>query len=111
MGKKPVLALAGALALFATPVLASACMDEIKRLEQRLADAKSNPADQPTGKQTVDAQLSYQPTPKSVEQAELKADATVRAILSRAKTFDAQSKTSECEAAVADAKLHFGPQR
>jgi hypothetical protein len=84
-------------------------MDEIIQLEQKLADAKSNPADQPTGVQSVDAQLGYPSTPKSLAQAEARADEAVQVILSRAKTFDAENKRSECEAAVADAKLHFGP--
>jgi hypothetical protein len=83
-------------------------MDEIFRLEQRLRDAKTNPADQPTGKQTVDAQLGYQPTPKSVKEADLKADEAVQTILNRARALDAENKASECQAAVADAKLHFG---
>ncbi len=110
MGKQAVLALTGVLWLYATPVFASACMDEIVRLEQMLAEAKSNPADQPTGVQSIDAQLGYQPTPKSVEQAEARADETVQTILDRAKTLDAEHKTSECEAAVAVAKLRFGSQ-
>jgi hypothetical protein len=72
-------------------------------------NAKTNPADQPTGKQTIDAQLGYQPTPKSVAEAELRADQAVQTILNRAKAFNAENKASECQAAAADAKLHFGP--
>ena len=83
-------------------------MEEIVRLEQRLRDAKTNPADQPTGKQSVDAQLGYQPTPKSVKEEDLKADEAVQAILNRARALDAENKASECQEAVADAKLHFG---
>jgi hypothetical protein len=110
MKKQVAFALTSALCFYATPVFASACMDEIVQLEQRLADAKTNPADQPTGVQTVDAQLGYQPTPKSVEQADIRADETVQAILSRAKALDANNKGDECQAAVANAKLHFGPR-
>jgi hypothetical protein len=110
MAKETVLALAGTLLLCATPVLASACMDEIGKLERKLADAKSNPADQPTGVQSVDAQLGYPSTAKSMAQAEQRADEAVQAILNRAKTFDAENKASECQSAVAEARLHFGPQ-
>jgi hypothetical protein len=84
-------------------------MEEIVGLEQRLRDAKANPADQPTGKQTIDAQLGYQPTPKSIAEAELRADRAVQIILNRARAFDAENNASECQAAVADGKLHFGP--
>jgi hypothetical protein len=110
MGMQVVLALAGALWLSSTPVSASACLDEIVKLEQRLRDAKSNPTDQPTGKQTVDAQLGYPTTAKAMAEAKARADDAVQVILNRAKAFDAENKTSECQAAVTDAKLHFGPQ-
>jgi hypothetical protein len=110
MIKRIVIAFTGVCWLCGTPVWASACMDEVVRLEQKLRDAASNPADQPTGVQSIGAQLSHQPTPESVEQAELKADATVRAILSRAKAYDSEDKYSECEELVAHARLHFGPQ-
>jgi hypothetical protein len=84
-------------------------MEEIVRLEQRLRDAKTNPADQPTGKQTIYAQLGYRATPQSIAEAELRADEAVQSILNRAKAFDAENKASECQAAVSEAKLHFGP--
>jgi hypothetical protein len=103
------LALVSAWWLCARPALASACREEIARLEQRLRDAKTNPADQPTGNQSIGAQLGHQPTPESVAEAELRADEAVQAILNRAKAFDAESKANECEKAVTEAKLHFGP--
>ena len=83
-------------------------MEEITQLEQRLRHAKSNPADQPTGNQTIGADLSHQPTPESVAEAKLRADAAVQAILDRAKAFDAANEKSECQKAVAEAKLRFG---
>jgi hypothetical protein len=106
---KKILAAAIACWVCASPALASPCMEEIVQLEQRLRDAKTNPADQPTGKQTIEAQLGYQPTPQSVAEAELRADQAVQIILNRAKAFDAQNKASECQAAASEAKLHFGP--
>ena len=110
MGTRIVVAVMGVWWLCATPVWASACMDEIVRLERKLRDAKSTPADQPTGVQSVGAQLSHQPTPESVAEADARAAETVRGILSRAKAFDSENKYSECEETVADARLHFGPQ-
>ena len=110
MGKCIAVAFTGVWWLYATPVLASACMDEIVRLEKKLQDAKSNPADQPTGVQSVGAQLSHQPTPELVAEAETRADETVQGILSRAKVFDSKNKYSECEELVADARLYFGPK-
>jgi hypothetical protein len=110
MGKQVVLALTGTLWLGATPVSADSCMDEIVSLERKLADAKSNPSDQPTGVQSIDAQLSRPTSPELMAQAEARADEAVRVILNRARAFDAENKTSECEAAVVEAKLHFGPQ-
>jgi hypothetical protein len=77
---------------------------------QRLRDAKSNPADQPTGVQSIDAQLGYPSTAKSMAEAKARADEAAQAILNRAKTFDAENRAGECEAALADAKLHFAPQ-
>jgi hypothetical protein len=102
-------AVAGAWWFCASPALASACMEEIARLEQRLRNAKTNPADQPTASQSIGAQLGHQPTPESVAEAELRADEAVQAILNRARAFDAENKAGECEKAVARAKLHFGP--
>ena len=110
MGKPMVVAIAGVWWLCGTPVLASACMDEVVRLEQKLRDAKSNPADQPTGVQSIGAQLSHQPTPSSVAEVEARAHETVQGILSRAKACEGEKKYSECEELVADARLHFGPQ-
>ncbi len=104
-----LLALASACWLCTGQALASACLDEVMRLEQRLRNAKTNPADQPTGKQTTGAQLGHQPTPESVAAAKARAVETVQAILNRAKGFDAENKPRECQAAAAEAKLHFGP--
>jgi hypothetical protein len=105
-----VFALTGAWCFFASPALATACMDEIVRLEQRLRDSRAKPADQPTGKQTVGAQLGHQPTPKSVAEADANADKAVQRILNRAKAFGAESTAGECQKEVAEARLHFAPE-
>ncbi len=110
MEKQIILALTGSLWLFVTPALASACMDEIVQLEHKLADSESNPADQPTGVQSKVAQLSYPTSPELMAQAKARADEAVYVILSRARSLAAENKPIECQAAVADAKLHFGRQ-
>jgi hypothetical protein len=109
--EQPVLVLAiAAMILWGLPAAAGSCSEEINRLESRLRDAKTNPADQPTGEQSIGAQLSHQPTPESMAQADIAADERVQAVLSRAKAFDAEHKQHECLATVEEAKLYFSPE-
>lgn len=90
-----------------TSAQASACGDEIARLENILSQSKNDPAIGPTAPQSVDAQLGYQPTPDSVRRADAEARARFAAVLNRAKAFEAEGKTAECMQAVAAAKLEL----
>jgi hypothetical protein len=102
-----ILAITGARWLCAVPVAASTCTAEIAALENKLKDALTNPADQPTGKQSLQAEQQRQPTPQSIREANIKAIETVQAILNRAKGLASENKLNECEAAVAEAKRYF----
>ena len=86
---------------------ASPCSDEIAKLEQAIQQSGNNPAAAPTARQSVGAQLGYQPTPDSVRQAELASKKGIAAILNRAKAFDAEGNTKECMDLVGTARLRL----
>ena len=86
---------------------ASPCSDEIAKLEQAIQQSGNNPAAAPTARQSVGAQLGYQPTPESVRGAELASKKRLVAILNRAKAFAAKGKSKECKELVATARLRL----
>jgi hypothetical protein len=104
----PAALIAGAvLALTAASAHAGPCADEIVKFEEAVSHrAATNPGAGPTARQSVGAQLSRQPTPSSVAQAEQQAQASFAAMLERAKTLDAQGN-AECMQALDEAKLRF----
>ena len=85
---------------------AGECSGQIVELQQALA---KQPDLVGTAPQSVDAQLSRQPTPSSVAQAEAHSKSDVAKMLEQAKTLDAQGKESECMAALAKARLILNP--
>jgi hypothetical protein len=104
----PAAVIAGAmLALGAASADAGPCTDEITKFEDAVSRrAATNPGAGPTARQSVGAQLSRQPTPSSVAQAEAHAQSTFMATLARAKALDAEGN-AECMQALDEAKLRF----
>jgi hypothetical protein len=94
-----------ALGLATTSAHASACSDEIAKLEKAISEKSAAAA--PTAQQTIGAQLGHQPTPQSVRRAEAAATTGVDDILNRAKALDAEGKTKECMDLVATARLRL----
>jgi hypothetical protein len=87
-------------------VQAGECSGHIAELQQAL---EKQPALVGTAPQSVGAQLSRQPTPSSVAQAEAHSKSDVAKMLEQAKALDAQGKESECMAALAKARLVLNP--
>ncbi len=80
------------------------CSEEIARVEALVDHSMGNPVAKPTTSQSIDAQLHHQPTPRSVRWADENAQSMFAAILARAKTLNADGKTTECIQSVAEAK-------
>jgi hypothetical protein len=91
---------------------AGQCTAQISQVEQqiRLAQAASpqGGAGEPTGPQSVDAQLHHQPTPQSVESAESRAKVDSAAALDRARKADAAGNAAACAKALKEAKELYG---
>ena len=107
MCRQAYMTLAVGLLLGSGTILARAgpCGEEIERLETVSRGSASNPDIGPTARQTLGAQLHYEPTPDSVARAEQGAEARVDAVLARARAFDQEGSHSECMSAVEEAKL------
>jgi hypothetical protein len=73
---------------------AGPCSLEITQFEQAVRASAGNPNAGPYGRQTVDAQLGYQPTPASIRRAQRQARATFAATLAHAKRLDARGDPS-----------------
>jgi hypothetical protein len=108
-----IVATAGA-ALLASAAAAQAgpCTKQIADLEQQVKQLQASPspsgAGQPSGSQTLGAQLHHQPTPGSVENAQGKADAEATAALGRARKADDAGDAAACAAALGEAKRLYG---
>jgi hypothetical protein len=85
---------------------AGECSGQIAEMQQAL---EKQPALVGTAPQSIGAQLSRQPTPSSVAQAEAHSKSDVAKMLEQAKALDAQGKESECMAALAKARLVLNP--
>jgi hypothetical protein len=94
------------------PCYAGPCTAEIARVENniRQAQAVAQPggAGEPSGPQSVGAQLHHQPTPGSVEVAERKAKADAQGALDRARAADANGDAAACARALQEAKDIYG---
>jgi hypothetical protein len=86
---------------------AGPCTAKIRQFEKAVRDSKSSQNLGPGLPQSIDAQLSYQPTPGSVKQAEQRAQAGFEAVLARAKKLDKEGKRAACTEALTDAKLIY----
>lgn len=85
---------------------AGPCTTEIAQLQRQIKS--TGPANGPSGRQTIGAQLHHQPTPGAVENAQGKADADAAAALDRARKADAAGDAQGCHQAVDQARWLYG---
>jgi hypothetical protein len=104
-------ALCSLIVVAATSAYAGPCTTQIGKLEQQIKLSASNPAVGPSGTQTVGAQLHHQPTPTTVEHAEIKANADADAALDRARKADAAGDASGCQSALVEARRLYGLEK
>jgi hypothetical protein len=107
------IALAGvALLVSVAAAQAGPCTKQIAEVEQQITQLQATPSPsgvgQPSGPQTVGAQLHHQPTPGSVEGAQSKASADASAALGRARKADTAGDVKACAAAIDEAKRLYG---
>jgi hypothetical protein len=102
------LVIGGALSQIAMPAAAGPCAKMIAQFERTVRQSADIPGAGPTAAQSIGAQLGHQPTPSSVEQANVKAQRTFEAALRRAKILDAKGKRG-CAPALAEAEKLFKP--
>jgi hypothetical protein len=113
VNRSGIMALAGAaLVASAAGAQAGPCTKQITEVEQQILQLQATPASsgagQPSGPQTVGAQLHRQPTPGSVEAAQSKASADALAALGRARKADTAGDAKACAAAIDEAKRLYG---
>jgi hypothetical protein len=92
---------------------AGPCATQISQVEQQIRRAQAasaSGAGEPSAPQSVGAQLHHQPTPQSVNTAEMRAKADSSAALERARKADADGDTSACAKALSEAKALYGIQ-
>jgi hypothetical protein len=89
---------------------AGPCTHKIAQFEQAVRQSANNPDAGPMAPQSIGAQLGYQPTPGSVQQAEERAQAAFAATLARAKRLDAQGNRAGCTRALRAAKRMYNLQ-
>jgi hypothetical protein len=93
-------------------VYAGPCTAQIAQLEQRIREVQAfspqGGPGEPSLPQSVGAQLHHQPTVRSVEGAESKANAEGAAALDRARQADAAGDAKGCAKALQDAKDLYG---
>lgn len=106
--------IAAAFACATTTAQAGPCTAQISQFEQQLkrAQAAASPggAGEASAPQSVGAQLHHQPTPGSVERAEVEANTDAVAALDRAHKADAAGDAAECAKALNEAKDLYGMQ-
>jgi hypothetical protein len=95
--------LCAALMVAVLPAYAGPCTQAIAEFEKAMA---ADPT-QPSGPQSVGAQLHHQPTPESVARADRRARADFKEALARAKHFDALGERNECMGALTEARLIY----
>jgi hypothetical protein len=112
-----MLVLAAAIAAPASAAVAGPCTDQIGLVQAKF-DAKLEAAARrgPTGRESVAATDSRQPTPDSIAAAEVKlgdlspgAVQTIEAGMARARRADAAGDKSACEQALAEVQRAIGP--
>jgi hypothetical protein len=103
-----ILAGAAAMCGSATTAAAGPCTAQIAQVEQQIAQAPPGPETGPTGPQSVGAQLHHQPTPGTIEHAEIKASTDGDAALDRARKADHDGDAAACDQAVREARRLYG---
>lgn len=89
---------------------AGPCAEEITAFRQTVErQQKLNPGGVGTTRQTIDAQLEHQPTPRSVERGRKAASVGIATAIARAESLDSQGKQDECRAALDIARLLLNP--
>jgi hypothetical protein len=101
----------GLTLVFIPAAHAGPCTAQISKLELQIKLSASNPQVGPSGTQTVGAQLHHQPTPTTVEHAEVKANADADAALDRARKADAAGNASGCHSALIEARRLYGLEK
>ena len=95
--RKITAALIGAvLAFAATNALAGPCTSDIADFEAAIRSSQGNPLAGLSAPQSVGADLSHQPTPASVAQAQQRLKKRFSATMARAKRYDAQGNRLGC---------------
>jgi hypothetical protein len=83
------------------------CTSQIAQLERNIRHAVPGSASGPTAPQTVEAQLHYQPTQRTVENAKRQASADADIALQRAQQADRDGDAIACARAFDEAKHHW----
>jgi hypothetical protein len=100
-----------AAALWLNPGAAQAgpCTADISQFEATVHQSAGDPFAGLTARQSVGAQLSHQPTPESVHDADQRLKSRFSAAMARAKRYDAQGNRSGCTRALDAAKKIYIP--
>jgi hypothetical protein len=104
------LAIGAALGPLALSAHAGPCSKEIVQFEATARQSAENPSTGPMAPQSIGAQLGHQPTPGSVKGADVKAQKTFDAALTRAKMLNVKGMRKKCVQALAYAKRLFDLQ-
>jgi hypothetical protein len=89
---------------------AGPCTAQIAQLEQQISAASANSEIGPSSSQTVGAQLGRQPTPRTVRDAEMKANTLAQAALERVRKADTADNAVACTQALNALKERYGLQ-
>ena len=110
-GILPVTPFLVAAALWLNPGTAQAgpCTADIAQFEATVQQSAGDPFAGLTARQSVDAQLSHQPTPESVHNADQRLKSRFSAAMARAKRYDAQGDRSGCTRALNAARKIYIP--
>jgi hypothetical protein len=87
---------------------AAACSAEIARLEMVLSRAQSDRQVATSAPESTAARLHHQPTPETVERAEIRAKKKVDSALALARKLGSQRRYSKCIAALEKVALPLG---
>jgi hypothetical protein len=101
------IALCLTLGLSIASAQAGPCTAKIAQFEQAVRQSANNPGAGPMAPQSIGAQLGYQPTLGSVQQADAQAQAAFDAAMARAKRQDARGNRAGCTRALAAAKRMY----
>jgi hypothetical protein len=89
---------------------AGPCSSEIAQFELAVRQSAGKPNAGPFARQSIGAQIDRQPTPRSIKQAQERAQAEFAATLARAKRRDARGDRAGCTRALSAAKDMYNLQ-